>query len=123
VIRLLGVALVTAVLFILPSVRAVSVCQPGTRVTLRSPAGDARVFVWDTVVRLADWREGRWKSSEDVVDHSLFVLVGMRAITVATNRSTSTACAGDAVAVRLLDQPYRNRYGYVDAANVRIEAP
>jgi ABC-type sugar transport system substrate-binding protein len=94
-------------------------CVIGTRVSLQADEmNDPRVFVWTTADLVDEWRNRTATAYRRAAD-ATFARVGTHAILVAPSRTSATACIGDAVAVRLLDFPFRNHYGYVDSLDLR----
>lgn len=117
-----AVALLAAALS--SSATAASCSQPpGRAVVLKSVEIDPDVFVWDSKQRVVDYAAGFWKSSQDVMTHSMLAKPGTRAVVVQCDpgvvKPKYVSDALDAVGVRLMNGPNKGRYGWVTSQDVR----
>jgi hypothetical protein len=94
----------------------------GRIVVLKSEDIDPNVFVWDSRQRIVDYAAGNWRSTHDVLDHTLLAYPGTRAIVVQCEagivKPKYLADVRDAVGVRIINGPARGRYGWVTSVDV-----
>ncbi|HEY4440901.1 MAG TPA: hypothetical protein VGN14_10610 [Candidatus Elarobacter sp.] len=95
----------------------------GKQVVLKSVEIDPDVFVWDSKQRVVDYAAGSWRSTREVLVHTVLAKPGTRAMIVQCDagivRQKYVSDTLDAVGIRLLDGPNRGHYGWVTSQDVR----
>jgi len=94
----------------------------GTNVALKSTELDPDVFVWDAKARVIEYSSGKWRTTSEVMTHTLLSKPGTRAVIVSCEKDTVKSkfvnSILDAVGIRLTSGPNRGRYGWVTSEDV-----
>jgi hypothetical protein len=94
----------------------------GDRIVLAADTADPDVFVWDSRARLLSYVAGEWKSTKDVLAHTVLIDPGTLAVVVFCNagvgRPKYNGIDEDIVGVRLLTGSHRNLWGWVRSSDV-----
>ncbi|PZR57037.1 MAG: hypothetical protein DLM50_06875 [Candidatus Meridianibacter frigidus] len=95
----------------------------GRQVILTSNSYDPDVFVWDTKQRLIDYSAGNYQMGRQLLPHALLARAGTRGIVTSCGVNIvhlrTRFAPSDAVSIKLASGPYRGRYGWVLADDVR----
>ena len=105
------------------AVRAECAGQPGARVLLVSNNYDPDVLVWDSKQRLLDYEAGGWRVARILLPHALLARAGTRGILLSCESNIVhpkyQLAPADAAGIKLISGPYKGRYGWVMAADLR----
>jgi hypothetical protein len=98
--------------------------EPGTHVALVSNNYDPDVLVWDSKQRLLNYAAGGWSVARVLLPHALLARAGTRAVIVSCLLNVVhpkyQLVPADAAGVKLTSGPYKGRYGWVMAADLRV---
>jgi len=87
---------------------------------------DPNVFVWDSRVRVVDYAAGHWRTTSDVLSHTLLSVPGTRAVIVACDQDAVKSRYAndvlDAIGVKIVSGPFRGRFGWVTSEDVHVVA-
>jgi hypothetical protein len=93
-------------------------------VYLRSAELDPDVFVWDSQERVRAYAAGYWKSTSDVMDHTVLSKPGTRALVVECHEGVVKSKFAnevlDAIGIKLESGPNRGRYGWVTSEDIHV---
>jgi len=114
-----------ALLFLVPvSARADCAGKPGTEVLLSSNSYDPDVLVWDFKQRLLDYQAGGWSVARLLLPHALLARAGTKAILQSCGpnivHSKYQLAPAGAAGIKLISGPYKGRYGWVMAVDLRL---
>lgn len=94
----------------------------GQRVLLASMSSDPDVFIFDSRSRLIDYAAGRFDEVKAVMAHTLLAEPGTRAVVaMCAHNVVKPMYSGnnyDAVGIKVISGPYRNRWGWVSSEDV-----
>ncbi|GAC1348995.1 MAG: hypothetical protein NVSMB19_01960 [Vulcanimicrobiaceae bacterium] len=94
----------------------------GGRIVLVSDAVDPDVFLWDSKRRLVDYAAGRWGDTRSVFAHTVLAVPGTQAMVISCVAGVAHPKFGkgdeDAIGVKLVNGPYKGRYGWVLSGDV-----
>ncbi|MBC5816029.1 MAG: hypothetical protein GIW97_05755 [Candidatus Eremiobacteraeota bacterium] len=117
-------ALVALLLFVPVPARADCAGQPGTGVLLFSNRYDPDVLVWDSKQRLLDYQAGGWSVARLLLPHALLARAGTKAVLQSCAPSIVhpkyQLAPADAAGIKLTSGPYKGRYGWVMAVDLRL---
>ncbi|MDP9018014.1 MAG: hypothetical protein M3N19_06825 [Candidatus Eremiobacteraeota bacterium] len=121
------VALLLAVWLLWPvAARADCSSLQGQRVILISNNYDPDVLLWDSKQRLMDYAAGSWDVAKILLPHALLARAGTKALlmTCLTNavHLKSRLAPTDAAALKITSGPYKGRYAWVMADDLRPAA-
>jgi hypothetical protein len=121
-------AVALLVVFSASPIRAGETCSfsIGQFVILKSNQLDPDVFVWDARQRAINYSAGEWKTTQEVIDHTLLSKPGVRAIVISCIPEVIQARYGettrDAVGLKLVNGPNHGRYGWVASDDAHLIA-
>lgn len=102
---------------------ALCTAVPGGRVVLESDAVDPDVFLWDSRTRLVDYSAGQWGNTRAIFAHTVLAQPGTQAAVVScvpgVARPAFSTGQADAIGVKIVNGPYRGRYGWVLSSDIR----
>ena len=91
---------------------------------LKSAEIDPDVFVWDSKQRVVDYAAGAWRSTHEVLVHTVLAKPGTRAMVVQCDggvvRQKYVSETLDAIGIRLLNGPNNGHYGWVTSQDIRL---
>jgi len=95
----------------------------GGHVSLQSDAVDPDVFLWDSRDRMVEFAAGQWGNTRAIFAHTMLAEPGTQALIVSCFPSVahpkfSTSGDQDAIGVKVLNGPYRGRYGWVLSSDI-----
>ncbi len=127
VMRLLNAAALVALVSALcggTARAALCTAAPGGRVVLESDAVDPDVFLWDSRTRLVDYSAGQWGNTRAIFAHTVLAQPGTQAAVIscvpAVARPAFSTGQADAIGVKIVNGPYRGRYGWVLSSDIRL---
>ena len=104
--------------------RAECEARTGERAILVSNSYDPDVLVWDSIQRLLDYEAGGWRVARTLLPHALLARAGTRAIVVSCHSDVVhpkyQLAPADAAGIRVTSGPYKGRYGWIMAADLRV---
>ena len=120
--RKLLMAMLT-LLCVLTPVIARADCTQGEHVLLLSNTYDPDVLIWDSRQRLLDYAAGNWDIKRILLPHALLARAGTRAVVIACRYNIVhpkyRLAPADAAGVLVLSGPYKGRYGWLLADDLR----
>ncbi|GAC1390359.1 MAG: hypothetical protein NVSMB31_07320 [Vulcanimicrobiaceae bacterium] len=123
-IRKITAALVAVAWLLLPvAARADCSSLQGQRVILISNTYDPDVLLWDSKQRLMDYAAGNWDVAKILLPHALLARAGTRALLMTCFNNIvhlkSRLAPTDAAALKITSGPYKGRYAWVMAEDLR----
>lgn len=102
---------------------ALCVGAPGMRVALVSNNYDPDVLVWDSKQRLLDYAAGGWSVARILLPHALLARAGTKALMMSclvnVVHPKYQLVPADAAGIKITNGPYKGRYGWVMATDLR----
>lgn len=102
---------------------ALCTAVPGGRVVLESDALDPDVFLWDSRTRLIDYSAGQWGNTRAIFAHTVLAQPGTQAAVIScvpgVARPAFSTGQADAIGVKIVNGPYKGRYGWVLSSDIR----